>query len=116
MGAARRCPALQAPGNRPGHRRRRRAGDLRRRPALGPELRSPGLRAVARGQGRRALRLVVLVGRFPRPEVSEKLCGGGASEPDASQDMRDVLTRRVLPAEAMNEERLARWFGTPTPA
>jgi flavin-dependent dehydrogenase len=54
-------------------------------------------------------------GRFPRPEVSEKLFRGWASESDASQDMRDVLTRRVLPSEAMNEERLARWFGTPTP-
>jgi flavin-dependent dehydrogenase len=55
-------------------------------------------------------------GRFPRPELSEKLFSGWASEPDAAQDVRDVLTRRVLPSEAMSEERLARWFGTPTPA
>jgi 2-polyprenyl-6-methoxyphenol hydroxylase-like FAD-dependent oxidoreductase len=50
-------------------------------------------------------------GRFPRPEVSEKLFRGWASESDASQDVRDVLTRRILPSEAMSEERLTRWFG-----
>jgi flavin-dependent dehydrogenase len=55
-------------------------------------------------------------GRFPRPELSEKLFSGWASELDAAQDARDVLTRRVLPSEAMSEERLARWFGAPSPA
>jgi flavin-dependent dehydrogenase len=55
-------------------------------------------------------------GRFPRPEVSEKLFRGWASEPDAAQDVRDTLTRKVLPSVAMSEERLGRWFGARTPA
>jgi len=55
-------------------------------------------------------------GRFPRPEVSEKLFRGWASEPGAAQDLRDTLTRRVLPSQAISEERRARWFGAPSPA
>jgi 2-polyprenyl-6-methoxyphenol hydroxylase-like FAD-dependent oxidoreductase len=51
-------------------------------------------------------------GRFPRPGTSEKIYRGWASEPDAAQDVRDILTRRVLPSEAMSEERLTRWFGS----
>jgi flavin-dependent dehydrogenase len=54
-------------------------------------------------------------GRFPRPEVSEKLFRGWASEPGAAQDLRDTLTRRVLPSQAISEERRARWFGAPSP-
>ncbi len=50
-------------------------------------------------------------GRFPRPGASEKLFRGWAAEPDAAQDMRDILTRRVQPSRAMSEERLTRWFG-----
>jgi 2-polyprenyl-6-methoxyphenol hydroxylase-like FAD-dependent oxidoreductase len=55
-------------------------------------------------------------GRFPRPGVSEKTYRGWASEPDAAQDMRDILTRRVLPSQALSEERRARWLGAPSPA
>lgn len=54
-------------------------------------------------------------GRFPRPELSEKLFRGWASEPDAGQDMRDTLTRRVAPSVAMSEERLTRWFADAVP-
>ena len=54
-------------------------------------------------------------GRFPRPELSEKLFRGWASEPDAGQDMRDTLTRRVAPYVAMSEERLTRWFADAVP-
>jgi len=56
-------------------------------------------------------------GRFPKPWVSEKLFRGWASEPDAAQDVRDTLTRRVLPSQALSEERRARWFAdAPVPA
>ena len=53
-------------------------------------------------------------GRFPRPDVTEKLFRGWASDPDAGQDLRDTYTRRVSPSKVMSEERLARWFGTPS--
>lgn len=49
-------------------------------------------------------------GRFPRPEVSEKVFRGWASEPDAGQDVRDTLTRRVEPSKAMSEDRMERWL------
>ena len=55
-------------------------------------------------------------GRFPRPGISEKVFRGWASEPDASQDLRDTLTRRVLPSEAMSQDRLGRWLAAPSPA
>jgi flavin-dependent dehydrogenase len=55
-------------------------------------------------------------GRFPRPETSEKIYRGWASEPGAAQDMRDILTRRVMPSQAVSEERKARWLGAPSPA
>ena len=53
-------------------------------------------------------------GRFPRPDTTEKLFRGWASEPDAGQDLRDTYTRRVSPSKVMSEERLARWFGAPS--
>jgi 2-polyprenyl-6-methoxyphenol hydroxylase-like FAD-dependent oxidoreductase len=55
-------------------------------------------------------------GRFPRPERSERLFRGWATEPDAAQDVRDTLTRRILPSAALSEERLDRWFGAPAPS
>jgi 2-polyprenyl-6-methoxyphenol hydroxylase-like FAD-dependent oxidoreductase len=55
-------------------------------------------------------------GRFPRPEVAEKLFRGWASEPDAGQDLRDTYSRLVSPSKVTSEERLARWFGAPSPA
>ena len=50
-------------------------------------------------------------GRVPRPELSEQLFLGWASEPDAGQDVRDTLTRVVAPSEALSKDRLARWLG-----
>ncbi|HEX6586390.1 MAG TPA: NAD(P)/FAD-dependent oxidoreductase [Solirubrobacterales bacterium] len=56
-------------------------------------------------------------GRFPRPEVSERLFRGWASEPDAGQDLRDTFSRQVEPSQAMSKERMARWFAeAPEPA
>jgi 2-polyprenyl-6-methoxyphenol hydroxylase-like FAD-dependent oxidoreductase len=52
-------------------------------------------------------------GRFPKPESAEPLFRGWASDPDASQDLRDCLARTVEPSELMSRERLERWF---TPA
>jgi 2-polyprenyl-6-methoxyphenol hydroxylase-like FAD-dependent oxidoreductase len=50
-------------------------------------------------------------GRFPRPGTGEHLFRGWASEPDAGQDLRDVLSRQVAPSRVTSPERLARWFG-----
>ena len=50
-------------------------------------------------------------GRFPRPEVSEPLFRGWASDQDAAQDLVDTFSRQVEPSVAMSKERLARWFG-----
>jgi 2-polyprenyl-6-methoxyphenol hydroxylase-like FAD-dependent oxidoreductase len=54
-------------------------------------------------------------GRFPHPELTEKLFRGWASEPDAGQDLRDSYSRLVSPSKVMSEERLARWFAEPVP-
>ncbi len=50
-------------------------------------------------------------GRFPRPEVSEPLFRGWASDPEAGQNLRDTSSRQVEPSELMSKERMARWFG-----
>jgi 2-polyprenyl-6-methoxyphenol hydroxylase-like FAD-dependent oxidoreductase len=55
-------------------------------------------------------------GRFPRPERTGPLFKGWASEPDAGQDLRDVLSRRLEPSELMSPERMERWFGAPARA
>jgi 2-polyprenyl-6-methoxyphenol hydroxylase-like FAD-dependent oxidoreductase len=55
-------------------------------------------------------------GRFPRPDRAGPLFEGLASEPDAGQDLRDILSRRIEPSEMMTPERLERWFGTPASA
>jgi flavin-dependent dehydrogenase len=49
-------------------------------------------------------------GRFPRPEISERVFRGWAGEPDAGQDVRDTLTRRVEPSKAMSKDRMERWL------
>jgi len=49
-------------------------------------------------------------GRFPREEVAGPLFEGLRSDPRADQDFRDTMTRRVNPRDAMNKERLERWF------
>jgi 2-polyprenyl-6-methoxyphenol hydroxylase-like FAD-dependent oxidoreductase len=57
------------------------------------------------------------MGRFPRPEVADPIFAGIAADERAAQDFRDVLSRLVLPSEALSKERLRRWFaqtGAPT--
>jgi 2-polyprenyl-6-methoxyphenol hydroxylase-like FAD-dependent oxidoreductase len=49
-------------------------------------------------------------GRLARPERSEPLYRGWASEPDAGQDLRDTLSRQVAPSKLLSPERIARWF------
>jgi 2-polyprenyl-6-methoxyphenol hydroxylase-like FAD-dependent oxidoreductase len=49
-------------------------------------------------------------GRFPRPELTEKLFAGWASDPDAGQDLRDTFSRQVEPSVMTSKERLARYF------
>ncbi len=54
-------------------------------------------------------------GRFPRPDRSEPVFRGWASDPGAGQDLRDALARQKEPSELMSKERLKRWFaGSPT--
>jgi 2-polyprenyl-6-methoxyphenol hydroxylase-like FAD-dependent oxidoreductase len=55
-------------------------------------------------------------GRFPRPETHLPLFRGWSAEPDAGQDVRDCLARRIEPSQLMTKERLARWFGSVQPA
>lgn len=56
-------------------------------------------------------------GRFPRPELTEKLFAGWARDPEAGQDLRDTFSRLVEPSTVMSQERLARYFAdAPTPA
>ncbi len=66
VGAARRCPALQAPRHRTGHRGRGRAGNPDCGAARGDRPRPHRLRGLARAARRRALRLVVPVGALPQ--------------------------------------------------
>jgi 2-polyprenyl-6-methoxyphenol hydroxylase-like FAD-dependent oxidoreductase len=51
-------------------------------------------------------------GRLPRPEVTEPLFRGWASEPEAGQDLRDCLARQIEPSQLMTQERMSRWFGS----
>ena len=55
-------------------------------------------------------------GRFPRPDRAGPLFRGLAAEPDAGQDMRDVLSRRLEPSDLMRPDRLERWYGAPAGA
>jgi 2-polyprenyl-6-methoxyphenol hydroxylase-like FAD-dependent oxidoreductase len=47
---------------------------------------------------------------FPRPEVTGPIFEGMSRDEEAAQDFRDVLSRRLRPAEALTPERLERWF------
>jgi 2-polyprenyl-6-methoxyphenol hydroxylase-like FAD-dependent oxidoreductase len=49
-------------------------------------------------------------GRFPQPEIADRLFHGWASDPDAGQDLRDCLARTVEPSQLMSREWLERWF------
>jgi len=56
-------------------------------------------------------------GRFPRPERAGPLFTAWASEPDAGQDLRDILSRRLEPSDLMSRERIARWLAdAPAPS
>jgi 2-polyprenyl-6-methoxyphenol hydroxylase-like FAD-dependent oxidoreductase len=56
-------------------------------------------------------------GRFPQPETAGPLFRGWASDPDASQDLRDTFSRRLEPSRLMTPERMAKWFAdAPAPA
>lgn len=49
--------------------------------------------------------------RFPKPETSRPIFAGVASEPEAGQNLRDALSRRLRPREdVFTRERLERWF------
>lgn len=50
-------------------------------------------------------------GRFPKPEVSEPLFRGWASDPQVGQDLRDCLARQIEPSQFHTPERLEAWFG-----
>jgi 2-polyprenyl-6-methoxyphenol hydroxylase-like FAD-dependent oxidoreductase len=47
---------------------------------------------------------------FPKPDVAGPIFAGLAADPDAAQDFRDVLSRRIVSTEALTPERLQRWF------
>jgi flavin-dependent dehydrogenase len=49
--------------------------------------------------------------RFPRPETSGPIFAGLAADPEAGQDLRDALSRRLRPrSDVFTEERLGRWL------
>jgi 2-polyprenyl-6-methoxyphenol hydroxylase-like FAD-dependent oxidoreductase len=49
--------------------------------------------------------------RFPDPQTSGPIFAGVASEPEAGQDLRDALSRRLRPRSGVfTQERLERWF------
>jgi 2-polyprenyl-6-methoxyphenol hydroxylase-like FAD-dependent oxidoreductase len=50
-------------------------------------------------------------GSLPRPDTSRPIFAGLASDPEAGQAFRDVLTRRTRPrSDVLTPERLGRWF------
>ncbi|HVD41609.1 MAG TPA: NAD(P)/FAD-dependent oxidoreductase [Solirubrobacterales bacterium] len=49
--------------------------------------------------------------RFARPETAEPIFRGLAADPEAGQDLRDALSRRLRPKEdVFTKERLGKWF------
>jgi 2-polyprenyl-6-methoxyphenol hydroxylase-like FAD-dependent oxidoreductase len=49
--------------------------------------------------------------RFPKPETSGPIFRGVAAEPEAGQDLRDALSRRLRPrSDVFTKERLGEWF------
>jgi flavin-dependent dehydrogenase len=52
--------------------------------------------------------------RFPRPEVAGPVFDGLVADPEASQNLRDALSRQLRPrSDVFTNERLGRWFLTP---
>ncbi len=49
--------------------------------------------------------------RFAKPETAEPIFRGLADDPEAGQDLRDALSRRLRPkSDVFTKERLGRWF------
>jgi 2-polyprenyl-6-methoxyphenol hydroxylase-like FAD-dependent oxidoreductase len=49
--------------------------------------------------------------RFAKPETAEPIFRGLSADPEASQDLRDALSRQLRPKEdVFTKERLGRWF------
>lgn len=49
--------------------------------------------------------------RFPNPEVAGTVFAGLTTDPEASQNLRDALSRQLRPrSDVFTEERLGRWF------
>ncbi|MDQ2630778.1 MAG: NAD(P)/FAD-dependent oxidoreductase [Actinomycetota bacterium] len=55
--------------------------------------------------------------RFPKPEVAGPVFAGLTTDPEASQNLRDALSRQLRPREdVFTNERLGRWFAQAQPA
>jgi 2-polyprenyl-6-methoxyphenol hydroxylase-like FAD-dependent oxidoreductase len=49
--------------------------------------------------------------RFPKPETSGPIFAGLTTDPEASQDLRDALSRQLRPrSDVFTDERLGQWF------
>jgi 2-polyprenyl-6-methoxyphenol hydroxylase-like FAD-dependent oxidoreductase len=49
--------------------------------------------------------------RFPKPEVAGPVFDGLTTDPEASQNLRDALSRQLRPrSDVFTDERLGRWF------
>jgi 2-polyprenyl-6-methoxyphenol hydroxylase-like FAD-dependent oxidoreductase len=49
--------------------------------------------------------------RFPKPEVAGPVFEGLAADPEAGQNLRDALSRRLRPrSDVFTDERLGKWF------
>jgi 2-polyprenyl-6-methoxyphenol hydroxylase-like FAD-dependent oxidoreductase len=49
--------------------------------------------------------------RFPKPETSGPIFRGVAADPEAGQNLRDALSRRLRPrSDVFTQERLGEWF------
>lgn len=49
--------------------------------------------------------------RFPKPEVAGPVFAGLSTDPEAGQDLRDALSRKLRPrSDVFTDERLGQWF------
>ncbi len=55
--------------------------------------------------------------RFAKPETAEPIFRGLVSDPEASQNLRDALSRQLRPkSDVFTKERLGRWFSAAVPS
>jgi 2-polyprenyl-6-methoxyphenol hydroxylase-like FAD-dependent oxidoreductase len=55
--------------------------------------------------------------RFPKPETAAPIFAGLTTDPEASQNLRDALSRRLRPkSDVFTKERLGRWFASAVPS